>query len=133
MRLLTIANQETCRVAGIYGTARSGTAGGGSLRLKTYSVASTVGQQQTPQPRHPSAPAASVTAFQAPTAGTFKALRMSVGLAQTGGMGGWVNLEAPASIQLLANGGANGNADVVSIMNAASVAFDATVEIVEGS
>lgn len=130
---MTIANQETCRIAGIYGTARSGTAGGGSLRLKTYSVASTVGQQQTPQPRNPNNPAASTTAFQAPTAGTFKALRVSIGLAQTGGMGGWVNLEAPAAIQLLANGGANGNADMVSIFNAASVVFDATMEIAEGS
>ncbi len=48
-------------------------------------------------------------------------------------MGGWVNLEAPAAIQLLANGGANGNADMVSIFNAASVVFDATMEIAEGS
>jgi hypothetical protein len=135
-RLLTVANQETARIMGLSGGARFGTAGGGQLRIKTWSTASTGGTSQTPAKRNPNSPAASTTAFNDAstiTSGTTATYRMSVGLAQTGGMGGLVPVEPAAAIALLANGGANGNADMVSIFNAASVTFDGTLDLAEGS
>jgi hypothetical protein len=127
-----VANQETSKIVGIYGAARFGTAGGAQLRVKTWSTASTVGSSKTPGKRHPSFPAASLTAFTGPTSGTTPTVRLTVGLAQTGGTGGWVALEPAAALTLLPNGGANGNADVFSIAASASVPVDFTVEHSEG-
>jgi hypothetical protein len=132
LRFLTAANQETAKLVGLYGASRFGTAGGAQLRVKTFGTASTVGSAATPAKRHPSSPAASLTAFTGPTAGATPTVRLTVGLAQTGGTGGWVALEPMAAISLLANAGANGNADVFSICNAASVPLDFTVEHSEG-
>lgn len=132
LRLLTVANQETAKIVGLYGACRFGTAGGAQLRLKTFGTASSAGSGQTPAKRHPSFPAAGTTAFTGPTAGSTPTVRITVGAAQTGGTGGWVGLEPMAAVSLLANGGANGNGDVFSIANAASVAIDFTVELSEG-
>lgn len=132
MRLLTVANQETAKIVGLYGAARHGTAGGAQLRVKTWATASSAGSAATPAKRHPSFPAASTTAFTAPTSGTTPTVRLTVGLAQTGGTGGWVALEPSAALTLLPNGGANGNADVFSIANGTSVAVDFTLELSEG-
>lgn len=132
MRLLTVANQETAKIVGLYGAARHGTAGGAQLRFKTFATASSAGSSQTPAKRHPSFPAASTTAFTTPTAGSTPTVRLTVGLAQTGGTGGWVALEPSAAITLLANGGANGNGDIYSIANGTSVAIDFTAELSEG-
>lgn len=127
-----MANQESAKLVGLYGAARFGTAGGAQLRVKTFATASTVGSAKTPAERHPNGPAASLTAFTGPTAGATPVVRLTVGLAQTGGTGGWVALEPSAAITLLANGGANGNADVFSIAASASVPLDFTVEHSEG-
>ena len=132
MRLLTVANQETCKLMSLHGNARFGTAGGGQLRVKTFATASTVGSAQTPAKRHPTQPAAATTAFTGPTAGATPTVRMTVGVAQTGGHGGWIALETSDAISLLPNGGANGNADVFSIANAASVTGDFTLGFNEG-
>jgi hypothetical protein len=132
LRLLTVANQETAKIVGLYGAARHGTAGGAQLRFKTWATASTSGSAATPAKRHPSYPAASTTAFTAPTSGTTATVRLTVGLAQTGGTGGWVALEPSAALTLLPNGGANGNGDVFSIANGTSVAIDYTLELSEG-
>ena len=132
LRLLTAANQETAKIVGLYAGARHGTAGGAQMRFKTFSTASTTGTATTPAKRHPSNPAAATTAFTSPTAGSGPTVRLAVGLAQTGGTGGWVALEPNAALSLLANGGANGNGDVFSIANGTSVAIDYTLEFSEG-
>jgi len=135
-RLATVANQETCRLMSLYGTCRGGTAGGGSLRVKTWATASTGGTSQTPAKKNPNSPAASVTAFNDATAitpGTTAVVRLSIGVAQTGGTGGYVPTEKEAPIALLANGGANGNLDLLSIFNATSQAFDAFMDLAEGA
>src|SRR5262245_13242872 len=132
LRFLTVSQQETAKVVGLYGACRFGTAGGAQIRLKPFGTASTAGSGVTPAKRHPSFPAASLTAFSGPTAGATPTVRLTVGLAQTGGTGGWVAIEPGAAISLLANGGANGNLDVYSIANGASVPIDFTVEHSEG-
>lgn len=132
LRLLTVAEQETCHICGIYAAARFGTAGGAQIRVKTFGTASSSGSSITPQPRNPNSEAANTTGYTAPTAGSSPATRLTVGMAQTGGMGGWVALEPSHAFALLANGGAKGNADFFSICNAATVLFDLSVEINEG-
>ena len=128
LRTLTVANQAPAQVKGLYGAMRSGTAGGAQLRARRFATASTVGAAATPDPRRPGQPAASLTAFTLPTAGATPTQVLSIGLAQTGGMGGWVALEPDHAIWLNPNGGANGNLDILSIANAASIGFDYTVE-----
>ena len=132
LRLLTAANQETAKIVGLHANARFTTAGGAQLRLKTFATASTAGSSVTPAKRHPSFPAAALTAFSGPTVGTTPTVRMTVGIAQTGGHGGWVANSPDHAYSLLPNGGANGNADVFSIGSAASVTGDFTVETSEG-
>ncbi len=131
LRLLTVASQGNCKIVGCYGTARFGTAGGAQLRIKTFATPSTVGTAQTPAKRHPDNPVAATTAFTAPTVGLTPIVRLTVGVAQTGGMGGWVALDQDHALTLKSGGGANGNGDVFSIANAASVTFDNTVEFFE--
>src|SRR3990172_2980492 len=82
MRLLTVANQETCRIVGLYGASRFGTAGGAQLRVKTFATASTAGSSQTPAKRHPSYPAAGTTALTGPTVGATPTVRLAGGMAE---------------------------------------------------
>lgn len=133
LRLLTATGTaESTKIVGLYGAARHGTAGGAQLRLKTFATPSTVGSGATPAKRHPSFPAAKTTAATGPTAGGTPTVRLTVGLAQTGGTGGWVALEPGAAVTLLQGAGANGNADVFSIANGTSVPIDFTLEFSEG-
>jgi hypothetical protein len=46
-------------------------------------------------------------------------------------MGGWVALETDHAPALLPNGGANGNLEIGSLANAASVTLEATSELQE--
>jgi len=134
-RLLSIANQLPVRLVGLYGNAREGTAGGGDLSIVTAGTAGSGGTAQTPAKRNPRAPAAEVTAFNdatAITAGATPTERISVGIAQTGGMGGWVALEADHAPLLKPNGGADGNAEVSSRADAVSQKVRATLELSEG-
>lgn len=136
LHFLTVANQESAQIRGIYGSARSGTGGGMSLRLITAATPGSGGTAQTPQPRNSRSPAADLTVANDATSltpgGTPK-LRLSIGVAQLGGNGGWQALEPAAGLTLQPNGGANGNAELHSIANAASVPFDVTVEHAEGA
>lgn len=119
----------------IYGSARFGTAGGGQLRVKTCATAATGGSAVTPQPRHPTMPAAGLTAksdASALTPGGTPVVRLAIGISQTGGPGGWAALEKAAGIHLAPNAGANGNAEIASIVNGTSVPIDITVEHSEG-
>lgn len=133
LRLLTVTGTaESAKIVGLYAGARFGTAGGAQMRIKTFATPSTVGSTQTPAKRHPSFPAAKVTAFTGPTAGATPTVRLTVGVAQTGGTGGWVALEPMAAVTLLQGAGANGNADLFSIAASASVPIDYTLEVSEG-
>jgi hypothetical protein len=134
LRALTVANTIGARLTGLYGTCRSGTAGGASLRVKTWATASTGGTSQTPAKRRSGSPAANCTWFNdasAITGGTTQTVRLGVGMAQTGGMGGWMPFEADDALELAPNGGANGNLDVDSIAVGTSVAGDITAEFAE--
>lgn len=133
-RLLTVANQMTTRIMGVYGAARFGTAGGAVMYGVRAGTAGTGGTANTPAKRNPNARAADTTAFDDATAitpGATPIQQLSVGIAQTGGQGGWVALEVDHAPTLLANGGANGNFEFATKANAASVTFDPLIEIQE--
>lgn len=133
-RALTVANQKMARICGVYGSARFGTAGGGSLYVVRAGTAGSGGTANTPGERMPDIPAADTTWFDdatAITAGATPVSQLTVGVAQTGGQGGWVGLEVDHMIGMKPNGGANGNLELASKFNAASVTFDATVEFQE--
>ena len=134
IRLLT-GTAVQALVKGIYVGTRSGTAGGGQHRVITAATAlSSAGSTGiTPSKRNPNTPyaAATTSAASGHTHANSATLRLSVGTAQTGGMGGWVAIEPDAAITLLAGGGANGNLETVAFYNAASMAYDITVEFNE--
>lgn len=135
LRFATIANQMVATLMGLYGAARFGTAGGAILRLIRPGAAGSVGTAQTPAKRNPNSRAADTTAFNdatAITAGTTPVTQHSVGVAQTGGMGGWVALERDHGFAMLPNAGANGTLEVASLANSASVVLEATAELMEG-
>jgi len=112
-------------------SARNATVGGGSMRLRRFSTASTSGSAITPAPKDPGGQAAVTTAFTAPTAGSTPTQVGSVGFSQTGAQGFWGASEPNDALMMNANGGANGNLDFVSICNGTSVPFDLTVEHTE--
>lgn len=132
---LTAANQRVASLRGLYGTARSGTAGGASLRVKTAGTAGTGGTSQTPAKRESGQPAAGLVVTNDATTitpGMTLTVRLAVGLAQTGGNGGWVALEPAAALSLMPNAGANGNMEIYSIAVGTSVPIDVTMEHAEG-
>jgi hypothetical protein len=134
---LTVANQETLGIYGIYATARSNTAGGASFRAKhnTGTVASG-GTATTPSPKNlrgnPAAQSTWKNDATTITPGTTLVTRISAGFAQTGGMGGYVPPLQQAAIQAMANGANPIDLEFTSIAATASIAFDATVDIGEG-
>lgn len=122
------------RIAGLYGAARFGTAGGAQLILVRPGVIGTGGTAQTPTKRNPNFPAPVTSWFDdttAITAGTSPITHLTVGVAQTGGMGGWVMLEPDHAPHFQPGGGANGNCEVATLANAASVVLAATIETQE--
>lgn len=136
LRLLTVANQLTAKIMGLYANARFSTAGGGMLELIRGGAAGTGGTANTPNKQDPYGErAADTTAFDdgtAITAGTTPLVQQTVGIAQTGGQGGWVALEDDDAPKLAPAGGANGNMEVASFCSTASVTFDATLKFKEG-
>lgn len=132
-RTTTAANQPMLRIIGLYGSARFGTAGGGSLYVVRPGAVGSGGTANTPEKRNPAYAAASSSWFDdatAITAGTTPKQQLSVGVAQTGGQGGWVALEVDHAIALPPAAASTG-LEVASKFNAASVTFDATIEIQE--
>ena len=133
----TVANQETTAIYGVYGASRFATAGGGQLRVKdnTGTVASG-GTATTPTPKNrrgnPAAQSAWKNDATAITAGGTLIVRLSVGFAQTGGMGGYVPIVPGAAIQLMPNATNPVDVEITSDMATASVTFDLTVDIGEG-
>jgi hypothetical protein len=134
----TVANQETVSITGIYCGARFGTAGGAQIRIKdnTGTIASG-GTSETPRPRNiRSAPAAQSTwknSATTITAGATLTIRLGVGFAQTGGMGGWVATTMASAFQMMPNGTNPVDMEWTSIANAASVTADLTIEFAEGT
>lgn len=132
-QFLTVAEQAPCNIVGLYGAAYNQTSVGGIvLRARRWTTPSTSGSSFTPAKRNTQSPAASTGVVTGPTAGSTATNLLSIGLAQTGGMGGWQALEPDAAIVLRPNGGANGNVDIISIATAATMTFDYTVEFNEG-
>lgn len=133
----TIANQETVSIVGLYMASRFGTAGGGQARIKTNTGSSPLGGvPQTPQPRNLRGQvAAQSTWFNGSvtiTAGTVLQNRMSVGFAQTGGMGGWIPITPQAAIQMMPNTTNPVSVELTNVATTASVTADMTLEIGEG-
>jgi hypothetical protein len=137
IRGVTIANQETVGLYGAYAASRFLTAGGGQLRVKTCSVtAATGGTSTTPTPKNiRGSVAAQSTWFNdasAITAGGTTLVRLSVGFAQTGGMGGYVPIVPTAAIQMMPNAASPLDLEVTSDMASNSVTFELTLDIGEG-
>lgn len=130
-RLLTVANQRTAVVMGLYVAGRMASAGGLISRLRTMGTAGTSGTSQTPAKRDPDAPAASTTAFTAHTAGSTPTVRIHVGCSAQGGYGGWFAATPDQGVALKANGGATGNAEVTNVCGLASTLHDLSVEFLE--
>lgn len=133
----TVANQETVGISGVYAASRFGTAGGAQLRIRdnTGTVASG-GTATTPTPRNrrgaPAAQSAWKNDATAITVGATLLTRVTIGFAQTGGMGGWVATEPTAKVQMMPNATNPVDVEWDSLANAASVTFDLTVEFGEG-
>ena len=133
-RFLTVANQKMARIMGLSGGARFGTAGGAVLRLIRGGAAGTGGTAHTPSEANPDTPAADTTVFDDTTAitpGTSPVTVLTVGVAQTGGHGGWVALETDMGKAMKPNGGANGNLEIGSLANSASVVVEITGDMQE--
>jgi hypothetical protein len=133
----TIPNQETVSLVGLYLASRFGTAGGAQARIKTNTGSSALaGTPQTPQPRNlrgnPAAQSAWSGSGVTITAGTVLQTRMTVGFAQTGGMGGWIPIVPQDAIQMMPNATNPVDVEITGLASAASVTYDQTLEIGEG-
>lgn len=134
---VTVANQETVGIVGIYPNSRFATAGGAQVRMKhnTGTIASG-GTAQTPAPKNlrgnPAAQSTWKNAGTTITPGTTLVTRMSVGFAQTGGQGGYVPITPADAVQLMPNGANPINVEFTALAASASVTGDLNVEISEG-
>lgn len=133
----TAANQETCGIYGLYAASRFATAGGAQLRLKSNTGSTaTGGTGQTPTPKNlrgnPAAQSIWANDGATITNGTTLTTRLSVGFAQTGGMGGYVPIVPTAAIQMMPNATNPVDVEVTSDAATASVTFDLTIDIGEG-
>lgn len=130
-----MANQQIARIMGLFAAARFGTAGGASLLLIRPGTIGSGGTANTPASKKGTINrAADTTAFDDATAitpGATPIQQMAVGFAQTGGMGGWVALETDDGFAMMPNAGANGQLEVGSKANTASVTFDPSINLQE--
>ena len=136
----SVATAETFTLTGVYASARAGTAGGGTIRVKTNTAGGTAftgGTATTPTPKNPRSAAAQTTWVNDATtitAGTTLLERMCVGFAQTGGQGGYVPIVLGAGIVLLSGATPNPvDMEFTSIAVGTTVPFDAAIEGVEGN
>jgi hypothetical protein len=94
-------------VVGLYGNARHGTAGGGVIYLTRPGTAGSGGTASTENKKHPDNPTAGLAwtdDASAITPGATPQVQVTVGIAQTGGQGGWVALERDMAVQMKAAG-----------------------------
>ena len=139
LRAATVANQETASIKGIFVAARFTTAGGAQFRAKTNTGGSATGGQATytPAARNLRGNPASQTLWWWSSTGTITAggtltTRLSIGFALTGGMGGWVPVEAPDSLVMMANATNPVDMEFTVIASQATAPLDATIEFSEG-
>jgi hypothetical protein len=133
----TAANQETANITGIYGAFRFATAGGVQVNVKDNSgTTASGGTGQTPRPRNiRAAPAAQSTWANDGTAitnGTTLVVRLSIGCAGTGGMGGWVAPVPSAAFQMMPNATNPVDMEFTSNAAVASVTGNISWEFSEG-
>lgn len=133
----TAAEQETLGFAAIYVSARSATAGGGTVRLKDNTgTTASGGTGQTPTPKNrrgnPSAQSTWANDASAITPGVTLTVRGSIGFAQTGGNGGWIAVEPAAKVQMQPNTTNPVDCEITSIAVGTSIPIDITVEFGEG-
>lgn len=133
----TIANQETLGIFGIYAASRFATAGGGQLRLRDNTgTTASGGTSQVPIPRNRRGNPAAQSQWQndgsAITSGATQLVRLTVGFAQTGGMGGYIPIVPNAAVQMMPNATNPVDVEIGSVCATASVTFDLTVDIGEG-
>ncbi len=133
----TVANQETVSIVGLYLASRFGTAGGGQARMKFNTGTSALGGSiQIAQPRNMRGNVAAQSIWAngtvTITAGTILQTRMTVGFAQTGGMGGWIPITPQDAMQLMPNATNPVSFELTNLAASASVTADMTLEIGEG-
>jgi hypothetical protein len=135
--VVTAANQETLSLMAVYCSCRFGTAGGLQLNIKdnTGTIASG-GTTQTVVPKNRRASPAGAATWKndatAITVGTTLTTRMSVGAAQTGGMGGWIPTVPGDAFQMMANGANPIDMEFTSNAASASVTGNVSIEMIEG-
>lgn len=94
-------------IVGIYANARHGTAGGGvvyAIRPGTTGSGGTASAENKKHPDNPAAALAWLDDTSAITPGATPQVQATVGIAQTGGQGGWVALEKDMALQMKAAG-----------------------------
>lgn len=133
----TAANQETMSVVGLYGSARGGTAGGATLRLKhNTGTTASGGTAQTPANKNLRYAVAAQTiwanAGTTITAGATLVNRLAVGVAQTGGQGGYIPITPQEAIQMMPNSVNPVDIEITSLANGSSIPIDVTAEFAEG-
>jgi hypothetical protein len=133
----TAANQETVNIIGIYAASIFGTAGGGQLNVKTNTgTTASGGTAQTPVAKNLryGVAAQSIWANDTTTitAGTTLTTHLTVGFAQTGGMGGYVPIVPQDGIQLMPNATNPVDIEITHKAVSISVTFSATLEFSEG-
>jgi hypothetical protein len=131
LRLLTVAAKGAgIKALYLIGKGAGLTAISGiAARLVRYGTPSTVGAAITPSPRG-TIGAASLTALTAPTVGATPLQQLVIGCGAAG-PGGWVAPDVDSQISLDANGGANGNLDLLSSSGTAALNFQYSLEHAE--
>jgi hypothetical protein len=133
----TAAEQETLSLVGCYGSCRGGTAGGASIRIKhNTGTTASGGTAQTPAAKNLRYAVAAQSIWAnggtAITPGATLVTRMSIGVAQTGGMGGYIPITPQEAIQMQPNATNPVDLEFTNIANGSSVAMDMTAEFGEG-
>jgi hypothetical protein len=133
----TAAEQETVGIIGIYVAARFGTVGGMAVRAKTNTgTTASGGTGQTPAAKNlrygVAAQSTWANGATTITPGSALTVRMAVGAAQTGGMGGYVPITPQDGLQMMPNTTNPVAMEWTTIASAASVTGDLTVEFQEG-
>lgn len=122
-------------VVGVYADARHGTAGGGVVYVIRPATAGSGGTAATENKKHPDNPT-NGTAFvhdgSAITPGGTPQTQVTVGVAQTGGQGGWVALERDMAVQVKA-GGSNNTVEFGSKFVGTSVPMNVSVDWFENT
>jgi len=124
-------------ITGIYNAGRFSTAGGAQINVKDNTgTAASGGTAQTPRARNVRAAVAAVSTWfndaTAITAGGTLIQRLSIGWAQTGGMGGWTALVPSCAFQMMAAATNPVDMEFTTQAIGASVNFAATLEFSEG-